>query len=333
MLKSLLVSTIIALSLGLSHVNATILRVGFPGTTLTGVDYANFKAAHDAASAGDTIQIYQQYGSVGGGDITKRLTILGFGFMLDKNSTLQAIDNSDQNRFNLNFLIGSEGSVAQGLYLNTVGIITNDIKISRCRISNILQIKNDVSGVLINGCYFEGQLYSTNVVSNLYVVNNIFKSRIVLPSSSGFFTNNISLYTNSYYIDINSFLVKNNIFRATATPNGNIFENNLFGYNPSDIVGTENKFNVDLSTVFSNWNNGSISADNQLILKEGSPAIGAGKKNDGSVTDAGIFGGEAGDIYRLSGIPAVPAIYKLTAPSRSATTNPYTISVGVRSNN
>ena len=70
-----------------------------------------------------------------------------------------------------------------------------------------------------------------------------------------------------------------------------------------------------------------------LLLKSGSLAIGGGTDLSGNPTDAGIYGGEAAFRYKLSGVPAVPAIYKLTAPSNSATSNPYNITISVRSNN
>ncbi|RDC62514.1 right-handed parallel beta-helix repeat-containing protein [Adhaeribacter pallidiroseus] len=339
MLKPLLLSTILLFSLVSTSVYAKILRVGYPGQAKEGIDYPDFQKAHDAAATGDVIQIYQHYGSISGGNVTKKLTIIGFGYLLDKNTGLQAINTPDTNAIYLYFQAGSKGSSVQGLYISGLQIYTNDITVSRCRISYAYLYNNEspLSGLTFKGCYFDGNLQETSQVtkiSNLYIVNNIFRSGISLPNSSGFFANNISAY---YYsnINLNSFLVKNNIFYDNSiAANGNIFENNIFFFaDNATIIGTGNKFSVDMSTVFTNWNNSTIEADNQLTLKAGSPAKGAGKKNDGKVTDAGIFGGEEGDVYKLSGIPDVPAIYKLTAPSKTANTNPYTISVGVRSNN
>ena len=72
---------------------------------------------------------------------------------------------------------------------------------------------------------------------------------------------------------------------------------------------------------------GSFSNDGLWVLKAGSVAIGAGVGG----TDCGIFGGAKP--YKLSGIPEIPAFYKLTAPSNTTSGNPYTITFSVRSNN
>ena len=66
---------------------ATIRRIGYNGTPLSGVDFADFNAAQTASKAGDTIQIYGNVGSIG---IRKRLVIMGFGYNFDANPDLQA---------------------------------------------------------------------------------------------------------------------------------------------------------------------------------------------------------------------------------------------------
>ena len=62
-----------------------------------------------------------------------------------------------------------------------------------------------------------------------------------------------------------------------------------------------------------------------IALKPNSPAKGAGSGG----TDIGMFGGV--NPYVLSGIPSVPTFYQLTAPSNTATTNPYVITFSVKS--
>ena len=54
---------------------------------------------------------------------------------------------------------------------------------------------------------------------------------------------------------------------------------------------------------------GALTFDNRYELKAGSPAIGAGV---GGI-DCGAFGGETP--YKLSGIPFVPLIYQVNAPT------------------
>jgi hypothetical protein len=92
--------------------NAKILRVGYTGLALSGVDYTNLTTAHTAAGNGDTIQIY---GSVTSrATIIKRLYIVGFGFNLDVHPNLQANSVNEPSVIDLSFQPGSEGSILEG---------------------------------------------------------------------------------------------------------------------------------------------------------------------------------------------------------------------------
>lgn len=110
--------------------------------------------------------------------------------------------------------------------------------------------------------------------------------------------------------------VENNVIHGSIIVNNTTFINNIlrhgsFSYSNTSVInnignstqfGTENgnQSNMNMDDVFI----GTGSTDGQWQLKEGSPAIGAGL---GGV-DCGMFGGA--DPYILSGIPAIPAIYK-----------------------
>ena len=82
------------------------------------------------------------------------------------------------------------------------------------------------------------------------------------------------------------------------------------------------------TTVFLGYSTqGTYSNDGRWMLAASSPAKGTGVGG----TDCGIYGGV--NPYRLSGIPPIPSFYKLTATSTTTSTNPYTITFSVRSNN
>ncbi|WP_315823261.1 hypothetical protein [Paraflavitalea speifideaquila] len=262
--------------------------------------------------------------------------------MLDKNPGLQATALADY-YVNIYFTPGSEGSSLQGLNLSTVYVGASNITISRCRITSYLYLGYNyatgqqpaVSNINVFSNFLSGGgFYDYGEVSGLLVSNNIFYSiTITLDNSTGLFTNNV---VTSSGINLNSFIIRNNIISAQCiTSSGSVIQNNLFSISSCANVpaGNNNVFSVNLANVFANWNGGSIAADNQLVLKAGSPAINAGINGNGTPTDAGVFGGDAGFTYRLSGIPAIPAIYQLSAPSQTASNNPYTITVSVRSNN
>jgi len=78
---------------------------------------------------------------------------------------------------------------------------------------------------------------------------------------------------------------------------------------------------------------GTSSIDSRVVLKTGSPAIGAGLTVGAVVNpDCGAYG--ATDPYKISGMPNIPSIYTLTVPtsipSGSATMN---VTFSVRNNN
>jgi len=146
---------VLLLALQLQQAGATIRRVGFLNsiTLVAGMDYPNFQAAHDAASAGDTIQIYPGTSGNGTGHtgtITKRLIIMGPGYWYNTynqpssgipNTNLQALPG---NNYGNNFTLGSgsSGTSFMGLYYSNI-YVTNtldsikDILVTRCREVNL----------------------------------------------------------------------------------------------------------------------------------------------------------------------------------------------------
>lgn len=341
MQKKLLIAMVLLL-ISLQGLQAKIFRIGYLGIPVTGVDFANLSTTViNAAAAGDTIQIYQNNANTSNTTvINKKLVFLGFGFLLDKNPGLQATPLADYS-ISLYFIPGSEGSVIQGLNLANIYIGVSNVTVSRCRITNHMLLAYNgqtgqsppVSNINVFGNYFNVGLTDQGEANNVLISNNIFLNPVTLDNSSGLFLNNITLI---YTLTLNSFIIKNNIISGQCiSSSGSTYSNNLFSVTSCPAVtGPGNQFGVNMSNVFANWNNGSITADNQLALKAGSPAIGAGIDVNGNPTDAGVFGGgSSGFAYKLSGIPPIPAIYQLTAPSQTANNNPYTITVSVRSNN
>jgi hypothetical protein len=105
-------------------------------------------------------------------------------------------------------------------------------------------------------------------------------------------------------------LIKNNIFNGTAYCTGMVCENNIGGISGSNNIVRNNVALSDMNTLFMLTGN----EDAKYILKEGSPAKGAGVNG----VDCGIFGGD--EPYVLSGIPPIPTIYEAIVPS-TATSN------------
>lgn len=227
-------------------------------------------------------------------------------------------------------------------------------------VNDTINAAGNTCGLTINPVYSE--------IRNLKFVNNIVDGAFIINAGSnsfpvtGLIANNIFMnkrgkqssewMENLFEIrsSVSALYVKNNIFYydslrtiqdwgqsyypSQVVVNGNsIFLNNVSNIPASyNLWGATNQWGV--SNLFSaGFNNGYYTSESSLQLAVGSPALTVGKNNAGTTTPCGVFGGESGQVYKLSGIPAIPAIYQLTAPSNNATTNPYNITTSTRSNN
>ena len=326
---------------------AKIFRLGFTGPQVTGIDFTNGQSAHDAASAGDTLLFFP--GSFSIGNASKKLVYIGFGYYTtgtDGNPNLNLINGgSNANSVSVTLYAGASGSIFEGIDgLNAIsyyGENVNDITIRRCTGSagvfnttgttcnnwQILQCfnmsisRNWLGGVttnlrvensMINGVNLDGSTLHSGQFNNCYFEG-------IVPTLN----NNAINFQNCIFTNLPSADALNSIFQYC-----------IFGGADPGLTGSNNKFNVVFSTGSTNnvfigspYDVAGQTADGKYHLKSGGPAIGAGI---GGV-DLGIYGGP--NPYKLSGIPSIPAFYKLTAPSNNATGNPYTITFSVRSNN
>ena len=334
---------------------AKIFRVGYSGPQVAGVDFADVTSAVSAASANDTIQIYPSAFSPSIGGLTKKLVFIGMGYFLDKNSNLQVATTSASLSMQ-NPLPAASGSVFEGLEINqtinaTSGLLAN-ILFSRCKITNS-QIQISTSGDSIKNmtfsqCYFTGSapfFYSgvNTKITGINFQNCIFS----FENYWGAFGRDFGIITNVNYENCSG-----NGYPATITTGvvsiyyrncilkteSNVANTDLYDYcsfqtnNVTHFVaGTANQFGKDFTTVFSGDVTAGVGGDAEWALKAGSPAIGYGRDNSNNPVDAGAYGNV--NPYKLSGIPPVPAFYKLTASSSSASANPYTITFSVRANN
>ncbi|HRN72224.1 MAG TPA: hypothetical protein PLM81_03785 [Ginsengibacter sp.] len=342
---------------------AKIFRVGYTGTPLAGVDYT-FQDAVSNASAGDTIQIYDGGGGVSG-SVDKKLVILGFGFNLDVHPGLQVL-NSDQPSYASIYLkSGSDGTFISGI----TGIFSigenyssgtlSNITIERCNAT--VQISDYISGYAVKDIYINRCVVSFSLthappysqpVKNLQLNNCIINGEISLydPGTTAFITNCVTLNGAGSYLNLRDaqVLVKNCIIYSHDYYNTNtntIYENNFFGESQPNPLppGSNNRWGQDWTTIFNRlggtddlpgYPGQTVFDENYYLLKSGSPAKNGGFDANNNPTDCGIFGGEAAYKYIVSGIPPIPAIYQLTPPADpKVTTNPYNVTISVRSNN
>jgi hypothetical protein len=314
------------LLLALFFSNSTYAKIWRVNNT-SGVvaDFTTVQAAHDAASAGDTIHVEPTASYYGGITVSKQVVIIGNGYQLTTDTGLQA--NTNASTINgVTFAAGSANSSLEGITINYYTYV-QDVNIAMKRNSFSYPVY-----LYSNNCTISGNLiyyYTlTNAASNLTginISNNIFSyaSSISFDATcTGNFTNN-TLYncTMSFY----NFQVNNNILNTgTFAINNNVYFNNI-GESTEFGNANGNQQNINMSTVFT-YNGGTYSNDEYWTLAPGSPAINAGY---GGATDCGAFGGP--NPYILGGIPSVPTIYKLTVPPVG--TSSINITISTKSNN
>jgi len=355
------------LSIGLAtFANARIFRMGYPGAPLTGVDYSDFNTLQTDATAGDTVQVY---GDIGSCTITKPLVFIGFGYNLDAHAGLQKNNSNAPSTASLNFYPGSNGSKVEGVSgtftvgnqaNSPVGASVGNISFTRCDGNfSLYTYYGNVSDVTISSCDIRsgsgmGHSDRFNMI-NLAVFNSILSGyfRMYNVGSSAAFFNCVSTstsYFNPYYPPLmlanSNCLVRNCILayaNGYANNSNTVFENCFFGEALiPNVLGSNNRWNQSWTNLFQGITGVGDEAgsavyeafnENYYILKAGSPAINGGFSGAGTPTNCGIFGGEAAFAYKLGGVPAVPSIFRLDAASLNASTNPYNVTISVRSNN
>lgn len=299
-------------------------------------DFAELSTA--AASAlvqnGDTIYLEGSASNYVSATISKRLVIIGTGYLLSQNTGLQYNPNNANCQAIILDSLAS-GTKLEGIETNVVytNSNTDNITITRCYLQifpNTSFANSRMSNWVINKCFFFGQI---NLASASYVFENLQLTNCVMVGTvtiSGTMING---------------LVRNNIFQSVTVLNNSYVSNNIFiGGSGVTLTNCAIRYNIsqfnNLPADNGNQNNVAQanlftltgSPDARYQLKAGSPAIGAGEPVNGVTPDCGVFG--TADPYRLSGIPPIPTIYALTVPASvpaSATT--MTITLSTRSNN
>ncbi len=317
-----------------------ILRVNNNASVNT--PYTDLPAAVTAAAVGDSIYLESSATAYSNATIAKRLVIIGTGYFLGgspANPYTQAKTNPSTVS-EITCSVGSSGSVIEGVTL-TSGLIIQDSMIT-------VERNNIVGGYVYMGGYTGSNYpykdtirqnyiygitnYTTGYsVTNLLVYNNIIVARIdftsIINNVSGYIINNDfgNSETGASYLTIANFELQNNILynpNFSSYLNSNVFFNNI---STNSVIPTTNQ-NINNATFSAIYIGGTYTGyppptethtqDSAFMLAAGSPAIGAGALN-GTTVDCGAFGGPAP--YILSGMPGIPSIYALTAPTQVAT--------------
>lgn len=289
---------------------------------------ADFTTAQEAnnevaVQAGDTIHLEPSATSYGSLFTNKRLVWISTGAFISIHPGEQASLNPGS-VFSLTVGAGSSNSVFSINCQYQININTSSIRLERCYSGDYVAIFGS-NAVIIN-CYSKGSLRIYQGTNHI-ISNNIFEDYLSSDDgTSATITNNVFNAVSIGGTTINNSTLQNNIFNKSATYT---YVNCTVEYNMSAVAtalpaGNNNQNTVNMSTVFNN-NNGNTDTD--FNLKVGSPAIGSGTPTS---TDMGAYGGTAPFKYAV--VPAVPAIYKIAAPS-VPTGNTMSVIFSTKSNN
>lgn len=325
-------------------------------------DYNTFVAAQTAAAIGDTLHIEGSFISYGAITLSKRLVLIGAGFMLEQNDTTQAlpyasrfssltVSSSASNSFISGFHIeNNQTSALVNIQANQVIFTRNYVLNTNCTSSTArgLQTSSNLNGIIImqnfihcnctSTTYSQPALFIESGNSGIVVSNNILLrgnsavntttlgSSIQMSStnSSAIVTNNVL----SGSITLFNSILQNNIHVNGSFTNNNDFPNSIannISHNTFFGNTNGNLQNITMSNVFSF--SGPLGFDKYWTLKPGSPGIAAGIGG----SDCGAYGGNLA--YKKSGIPAIPSIYSANVPMTANSTTGLQINIESKSNN
>lgn len=335
MRRALLVKILSLVILSVVSSNASIWTLdNTPG------NIADFNSITDAMAStavldGDTLYVAGSHISYGGMTLSKQLSIFGPGYWLAENGETQNAPVSatftDVLIDGTNDATDPSGSLLSGLeiigYLRLVGGFeatkhVHDIVITRCKMNRFQWTTShqlsSVYNILISDSYI-GYIVETFVSGtntggyNINFVNNYIHN---LWSNTAYCSMNIinnvlvgSILTSNSVVRNNIVIGANSMYGITTS---NTYQNNLIS--DETIAATDgNQTNVDMSAVFVGYPTiGDYSEDARWQLADFSPAIDAGSNGE----DCGMYGGSTP--YVLSGIPWIPTITYISAPSQTS---------------
>jgi hypothetical protein len=150
--------------------------------------YTTIQAAHNAASAGDTLYIHGSPTEYAAADIEKQLTIIGEGALPDKNFAFRTAIYSLTFKFNATNTVSSSGSRVYGCYFS-YGIILGTNSAGTVAVNNITIQRNRTDYILLQGTGTNGTasshtgiLISNNVIYAIQggvLHNSIIRNNII----------------------------------------------------------------------------------------------------------------------------------------------------------
>ena len=299
--------------------NATILRVS--NVNGSSAPYSTIQAAHDAASAGDTIMVDGSNTRYGLTEIRKQLVLIGPGFWINENGLVQEAAPAATAEFLIH--AGAAGTVIEGftfkyemtqlLTINADNCVVRrcyffnhggyvGIRFSREKVDGSY-IGPDPSGAVIHQNFFADCVITTaflnDLMTNAQITNNIF----VHNEGSEWDIMNIS----NSYIAYNTMIGKDNNWKNFRTVHASTIEHNIIKEEKVSYTNIHIEDNNEWS------DNVVVSPTDDEVTYNSDKDI---RDSNLLKTYSSNYGAFAGDSpYVLSGIPAAPVIQDLVMPT------------------
>jgi len=281
------------------QLNARVLTVSNQSIPSV-AQYSTLKTAYDAAQNGDTLLVYPSEFNYEGIDITKRIFLIGNGFVSTADMPATKIAGT------INFLQGSDGAAIESFggefSINITSV--NNILISRNSLMSVI-FENSFNSVIIgNKIIGKSVNYVSNTTLTIKGISLIEASNNIIRTSR--FGSAIIIEPNSVLKISNSIIILDEYSNSATITGGKIIGRNnlIYGY----ILNS----NVELYYSMIKDNNSadefSNLVDDTYHLKSGSAAIGTGENG----ADMGVYGGN--NPYTEDGAPNLPSIYYLKVP-------------------
>lgn len=266
--------------------NAKILRVS--NVSGSSAPYSSIEAAHDAASAGDTIMVDAsptRYGNDYTITLTKKVVLIGPGYWLVDNGIMEE---------------GASGATIHGLTIKA-----SETVVKGMIISSSLNIQ--ASKVVVNRCHINGinisKACDNVVISQSYILNKIDGN----TSNFHQITNNIFISTSTYshITGMNNCTIAFNTCRSAnfqSNVTNSTFEHNL--WKNFENKGSNNSVSDNYETDIIN-----TQATNDFIDKD----YYALEIPADVISKYGAFAGNSP--YVLAGVPSGPVIQDLIVPT------------------
>ncbi len=280
--------------------NAKILRVS--NVSGSSAPYASIDAAHDAASAGDTIMVDGSSEKYGGSyakyDITKKLVIIGPGYWLVKNDV---VSEGASSAYIATLNLKTAGIFVKGMEIGTLNITGAQAVVNRCKIGEISFNSGADNGV-VSQCYISGTPSGANYIQ---MTNNVFSSTTAYTFFSNF---------NNSYIAYNTF--RNKKVQFPSNVKNTTIEHNL--WKEYSDKGSGNSFKDNFETDIINTQATDDFIDSDYYKLEIPEEV---------TTKYGAFAGDSP--YIMSGVPSGPVIKDLVVPTTVETGSKMNVTIKV----